>query len=183
MRVIKLLIVCVGILPTVSMLLCLGCQNARVTDPDQSAIMAGAVDMFTRIKLRDKSAIYENEFPYLREDTDLEDFLNNTFIKGYFADTLEAMQIDSIIVQDTMISGKKIALAFVQMEYRLADSSLFVNKIRLLYFNIDNTWLKPTLSRVARQNEFEEEIRVYWEAVREKQRADSVANAQSGSSQ
>lgn len=140
-----------------------GCEKKGIVDPDRAAITDRCIDLFTRIKLHDRSAIYENEFPYVKDRMNLQEFLSKPIIANYKSDTLNALQMDSITVwEDT-------AYLYVQMEYVHADSSLSVKPLKLRWFKQDSIWIKPSVSTLGGQREFEEEIRIYWEAVREKQ--------------
>ena len=154
-------------------LMIMSCQSDRSAEPTKALLMKKTEDLFTRIKVLDYAVIYEDEFPYLREETPLEDFLRNRYMQWYKADTMQAIQIDSVSLwEDT-------AYVHMMMEWVLADSSLKVDTIQLKWYKIDGQWYKPSLSSYERQNEFEEELRVYWEAVgeiekRQKQSSDST---------
>jgi hypothetical protein len=140
------------------------CQSEGPIDSTESMIVQKTQELFTRIKVRDYSVIWENEFPYMREESPLEEYLNNPYMKWYQADTLAAVQIDSVTVwEDT-------AYAHMQLEWLLADSTFDVNSINLRWYHRNDEWVKPTLSIFGRQLEFEEELRVYWEAVERMQR-------------
>lgn len=142
-------------------LMLISCQSDRSTDPARDLLVKKTAELFTRIKVMDYTVIYEDEFPYFREETPREDFLRNPYMQWYKADTMQAIQIDSVSLwEDT-------AYVHMKMEWVLADSSLKVDTIRLKWYKIDGQWYKPSLSSYDRQKEFEEELRVYWEAVRE----------------
>jgi len=154
-------------------LMIMSCQSDRPMDPTKALIMKKTEDLFTRIKVLDYSVIYEDEFPYFREETSLEDYLRNRYLQWYKADTMRAIQIDSVSLWDDT------AYVHMMMEWVLADSSLKVDTIRLKWYKIDGQWYKPSLSYYERQKEFEEELRVYWEAVgevekRQKQSSDTL---------
>ena len=153
-------------------LMIMSCQSDRPMDPTKALIMKKTEDLFTRIKVLDYSVIYEDEFPYFREETSLEDYLRNRYLQWYKADTMRAIQIDSVSLWDDT------AYVHMMMEWVLADSSLKVDTIRLKWYKIGGQWYKPSLSYYERQKEFEEELRVYWEAVgeiekRQKQSSDT----------
>jgi hypothetical protein len=116
-------------------------------------------ELFTRIKARDYSVLWENEFPYMREESPLEEYLNNGYMKWYRADTLVAVQIDSVSLWgDT-------AYAHMETEWILSDSTYKVDTIGLRWWYRGDEWIKPTISVIQKQLEFEEELRIYWEAV------------------
>jgi len=147
------------------------CQQKAV-DPVKSEIMQKTEDMFTRIKVRDFAVIWENEFPYMRDESPLEEYLNNAYMKWYRADTLTAVQIDSVVVWD-----QDTAYAYMETEWLLADSSFKVDSIRLRWHYSGDEWIKPTISVMDRQKDYEEELRVYWEAVKQMQQADSTQDS------
>ncbi len=140
-----------------------GCEKQAVLDPDRAAITDRCIDLFTRLKVNDRTVIYENEFPYVRDQMDLQEFLSMPRIAAYKSDTLNALQIDSVNV------WKDTAYLYLQMEYVHADSSLSIKPLKLRWYKQDSTWIKPSGSTLEKQKEVEEEIRIYWEAVREKQ--------------
>jgi hypothetical protein len=114
-----------------------------------------------RIKANDYTVIYEYEFPYLKEQIELEEYLKNRYITYYKPDTLVAIEIDSAAI------GQDSAYVHMKTEWVHADSSLSVDTIKLLWLRSGEEWYKPTLSNMGKQEEYEEELRVYWEAVRE----------------
>lgn len=142
-------------------LFCSGCTETTPVDPDAELLMQKSQDLFMRIKANDYEVIYENEFPYLREMIDIEEYLKNRYITYYKPDTLVAIEIDSATV------GADTAYVHMKTEWVHADSSFSVDTIKLLWLRVDEDWYKPTLSNMAKQEEYEEELRVYWEAVRE----------------
>lgn len=139
------------------------CESGKPVDSTENFIMKKTENLFIRIKVRDYSVIWENEFPYMREESPLEEYLNNAYMKWYNADTLVAVQVDSVTLWDDT------AYAHMELEWLLADSSFDQDTIRLRWHYSGDEWIKPTLSIIDRQLEFEEELRVYWEAVRQMQ--------------
>jgi hypothetical protein len=155
-----------------------GCE--RPTTPPDVAVQTVEKNvrmLFTRLKLADKAVLWENEYPYLHEDMEFENYLQNPYIAQYRTDTLMAMQIDSITMGDSLVSGHRNAIAYLEMEYLLADSSFSVNKIRMPWVEVDGKWIKPNASSMDKQVQFEEDVRMYWEAVREKERGETPASS------
>ncbi|MCP4569446.1 MAG: hypothetical protein GY841_17865 [FCB group bacterium] len=137
------------------------CQADEDPAIDQRIILDKTYELFLRAKVNDKAVMYENEFPYLREERDLEEYLANKYVKAYNADTLVALQVDSVLV-----TGDS-ALSYLRLEFVQADSSFNISEMALRWRKYDDVWIKPSLSEPAKQLEFEEELRIYWEAVRE----------------
>lgn len=135
------------------------CRSESPTDATEDLILRKTEDLFTRIKVRDFSVIWENEYYYMRDESPLEEYLNNPYMQWYKPDTLEAIELDSVWVWDDS------AYAFMKTEWLRSDSTFKVDTIRLRWVYWGEEWLKPTLSVAERQLQFEEELRIYWEAV------------------
>jgi hypothetical protein len=163
-----------GVLLILLILSLFACQSEAPTDSIEAMLLQKTENLFTRIKVRDFAAIWEIEYPYMRDESPLEEYLNNPYMQWYNPDTLEAVELDSATVWDDS------AYAFMKTEWLLADSTFKVDTIRLRWVYHGEEWLKPTLSHVGKQLEFEEELRVYWEAVeRMKKKKEEKEAAQS----
>jgi len=139
-----------------------GCQQKTAPTADQKEILEKGIDLFARVKVNDFAVIYRNEFPYLQDRMPLEEYLEK-YTRGYNPDSLDAIQMDSVKVwNDT-------AYIFMQLEYVHADSTYTVNPIRLRWYKMPDGWIKPSLSRIDKQEEFEEEIRMYLDAIKERE--------------
>jgi len=137
------------------------CESQKASvDPNIKRIEDRTEELFTRSKVLDYEVLYSDEFPYMRDETPLEDYLKNSYIQWGRIDTLAALQIDSV-----NIFGDS-AYAYLQIEYILSDSSRSVRAIPLIWYRVNDTgWAHPVISSLQRQKEYEEEIRMYWEAV------------------
>lgn len=143
-----------------------GCDTGTRLTQDQKEIIDNCINLFTHLKVNDHIVLYENEFPYLHEERDLQEYLDLPGIMGYSADTLLAIQIDSVTVWET-----DTAYIHMQLEYMFSDSSAEVQSIRMRWWNVGDTiWIRPSITHILKQQEFEEELRVYWEAVKEIER-------------
>lgn len=141
------------------------CESKKAVDPNIKRIEDKTEELFTRSKVLDYEVLYENEFPYMRDEMPLDEYLKNRYIQWGRVDTLAALQIDS-----ATIFGDS-AYVYLQIEYLLSDSSLSLRDIPLIWYRVDDTtWAHPVISNLKRQKEYEEEIRVYWEAVRAMQK-------------
>lgn len=140
-----------------------GCLEEKVqpVDPEIQIIYDGCKELFTRIKVRDYEGIWDFEYPYLYEERSLASFLGDNKLQYYKPDTLLAIEIDSIIMR-----GVDSALCHMKLEWLLADSSVSTQNIALGWYKVDGRWCKPTVSRAKKQREFEEEMQMYWDAVR-----------------
>jgi len=143
-----------------------GCGKGPGLSEDQRQIIDNCINLFTRLKVHDHVVLYENEFPYMHEERDLQEYIDLPGIMAYSADTLLAIQIDSVTVWDT-----DTAYIHMQLEYLYSDSTTEVTPIRMRWWNVGDTiWIRPSITHILKQREFEEELRVYWEAVKEIER-------------
>lgn len=147
------------------------CQREKALDPDRQEIMTRCVDLFARIKVSDFRILYENEFPYLQDRVDLAEYMSAQVFTKPAPDSLEGIQMDSIKVWDDS------AYYFLQLEYVRSDSTYLTYPVRNRWYKMDGRWFKPTLSSMDKQKEYEEEVRVYWEAVKEKQAEEAKSKA------
>ncbi len=102
------------------------CKKESPEVTTRSMLAQKTQDLFTRVKVHDYAVIWENEYPYMREDSPLEEYLNNAYMKWYNPDTLVAIQIDSVVLWDDTAAN-----TFMELEWVLADSSFDVDTIRL----------------------------------------------------
>jgi hypothetical protein len=147
------------------------CQREKGLDPDRQEIMKKCVDLFARIKVSDFRVLYENEFPYLKDRVDVNEYMSAKVFTQPSPDSLEGIQMDSIKVWPDS------AYYFLQLEFMRSDSTYFTYPVRNRWYKMDGHWFKPTMSTLDKQKEFEEEVRVYWEAVKEKQAEEAKSKA------
>ncbi|NMC45181.1 MAG: hypothetical protein GYA46_14770 [candidate division Zixibacteria bacterium] len=140
-----------------------GCQQEKRLDPDRAEITARCIEYFARVKVSDFRVMYDFELPYLKDRADLTEYLGAKVFSQPAPDSLEGIQIDSIGVWGDS------AYAFLHLEYLRSDSTYITHPVRNRWYKMDGHWIKPTMSTLEKQKEYEEEIRIYWEAVREKQ--------------
>ena len=145
-----------------------GCNSGPNLTEDQQQIMENCIELFTRLKVNDHNVLYENEFPYVHEERDLEEYLAYPGIAGYRADTLLAIEVDSVTIWEP-----DTAYVHMKLEYMFSDSTTEVSTIRMRWWNVgDSMWIRPSSSHIRGQLDFEEELRVYWDAVREIEKRD-----------
>jgi hypothetical protein len=112
-----------------------------VDNPQVAAIQEALTEAITRWHYGDKSVLYENEFPYLRSERTLEEYLDHRQIKYTNADSVEALR-----VLDVQFFGSDSADARVEalLVGSRGDTVRSVDVFRLYYFG--GRWIKPTLS-------------------------------------
>ncbi len=128
------------------------------------AIQESLNEVVARWHHGDKAVLYDNEFPYLREDFTFEDYLENKQVKMLQADSLAAMKI-----KDVQLLGKDSAIVDVDVIFvgPLGDTSHLDNTYVMYYHG--GRWLRPTLSGYVQQMERDTDRRI----------ADSTAAAES----
>jgi hypothetical protein len=165
------------IIVSLAVMMLASCHSQKAIDPDIKRIEDKTEELFTRSKVLDYNVLYESEFPYMRDETPLEEYLKNRYIQWGRIDTLAAMQIDS-----ATIFGDS-AYVYLQIEYILSDSSLSERAIPFIWYRVNDTgWAHPVISNLQSQKEYEEEIKMYWDAVHEMQKEqgnDSASQADS----
>jgi len=117
-----------------------------------------------RLRYRDKSYIYELEFPYYREENTFDKFLENGKIRQAKADTLEFVDIVELIMYEP-----DSAVAYVEVHFKGPTGKETILKgDSLTFYWYGGRWIRPTVSTYDAQRQLDE-IR---------QRADSSAQAE-----
>jgi len=133
--------------------------SAAVTDTGQSlsqndeleALMNEAMD---RLRYQDKTFIYENEFRYYRDKFTYDDYLKERAISLANADTLE--HIDVI---NSTFFGKDSVKLDVDVIFKGPSGKKTVKRENglTLYWH-EGKWIKPTVSNIIAQKEYEDII-------------------------
>lgn len=160
-QIIEKLIIWTIVVALASSMGLVGCQDEKPPDPELQIIYDECKKLFTRIKVRDFEGIWECEYPYMWEERSLESYLGDYRLQRYKPDTLLAVEIDSV-----RMWGVDSAKCHMKLEWLLSDSTLATEAIELAWFKVDGQWYKPTVSMQFKQIEYEEEMKIYWEAVR-----------------
>ncbi|MCH9023826.1 MAG: hypothetical protein IH931_00700 [candidate division Zixibacteria bacterium] len=163
---------------TILILLVLGCgENKETTQKVESteqnpATPEGKEKLFEdilnktmdRLRYRDKSYIYELEFPYYREENTFDKFLENGKIRGAKADTLEFVDIVKLSMYEP-----DSAVAYVEVHFKGPTGKETILKgDSLTFYWYGDKWIRPTISTYDAQHQLDD-IR---------QRADSAAQAE-----
>jgi hypothetical protein len=151
-------------------LLLSGCQSNPETSADEKAIQAKMENLFMRLKANDKAVMWENELPYLHDEMDWETYQTHPAVAFFSADSLIAIQIDSVTVFGDS------AHIHMHTEYRRKWGNLSGEEVALPYYKYDGHWYKTMVSELPRQYEYDEELRMYREAIQEKEK-DKAAKA------
>jgi len=131
----------------------------RVMSADEREINAVLQEIFWRVKANDNSALYDNEFAYLRKKITLDEYL-----KGVRFRRTRKPNSDSIIVL-TLDSAKvtgDTAVAYLTLTAQ-GDSAAHFIKSQQYLFREDGRWIKPISTNFRDNNDFYRRIRQYEE--------------------
>ena len=123
--------------------------------PDIVAIEQQLNDVLTRLRYGDKSGLYENEFDYFTDETTFDKYLEMGQIRWANADTLAFLEVRDIEYFDHDSALVKVTVHF---ENATGHKSFLDDKIILYYHN--GRWIKPTVTVIDLQVDYEEKIRV-----------------------
>jgi len=165
-----------AILAAISILLLAGCggeqdQETQKTTPDAvegedtatasdgksadfRAVEAVIDETIIRLKYGDKSGLYENEFEYLRDEETFEDYLQHGEVKWANADSLDHVEVADITFYD-----RDSALVDAVFHFVASDGTESKSETQLMAYYHNGQWIKPYVSRIDHQLEYEELIR------------------------
>lgn len=125
--------------------------SAMTKDDQIEAIMNEAMD---RLRYKDKSFIYENEFRYYRDKFTFDDYLKERRIASAQADTLEFIDVLNVTY-----FGEDSAKADVEVHFKgpSGKETIRPEKGVTLYWH-EGKWIKPTVSNVIAQKEYDDII-------------------------
>jgi hypothetical protein len=115
-----------------------------------AAIQETLTEAITRWHYGDMTVLYENEFPYLRDEHTLEEYLDHRNIKTVSADSVEALIVKSVDFYGSDSADAKVDIIFVG---DTGDTTRRIDTYRVYYY--DGRWIKPTLSSWTPQMEHE----------------------------
>ena len=103
-----------------------------------------------RLRLGDKSALYENEFPYLRAENTFDDYLTMRKIQFANADSVKFVEVTGLAMYGHDSADASVVVHF---EGPSGIPTEFADRITVYYH--DGQWIKPTASNIAGQVEYE----------------------------
>lgn len=105
-----------------------------------------------RLRYKDKSYIYELEFPYYREENTFDEFLKNGKIRGAKADTLEFVDIVELIMYEP-----DSAVAYVEVHFKGPTGKETILKgDSLTFYWYGGKWVRPTVSTYDAQRQLDD---------------------------
>jgi hypothetical protein len=140
-----------------------GTQQVLLTPADSiNAMMNEAME---RLRLGDKSYLFDLEFEYLQDDITYDDYLNMAQIKWASADTITHVEI-----RDVELFDHDSALVDVTLHFEGVTGKKSYHRDKTVVYYHRGRWIKPTVSVIDMQAAYDEKIRV----------ADSAAKAEAG---
>ena len=132
-------------------------------EADRQQIQDDLTEVIARWHNGDRGALYENEFPYVRDRYTYDDYLKFREM-SLDADTVTAMN-----VQDVTFFGRDSARVKVEVVFQGPTGKISKRLDNYRMFNSNGRWIRPTVGRVDLQRQ--------WDSIRHV--ADSAAEAES----
>ena len=111
-------------------------------------------ETIVRLRYRDKSGLYENEFEYLRDEENLDQYVKHGEVIWANADSLERVEIN-----DIRFFERDSAWIQVTFHFMGASGKEHISSGKLNAYYHHGRWIKPYMSTYVRQMEYEELIR------------------------
>jgi len=127
-------------------------DTTALTEDDRiEQIMNEAMD---RLRYKDKTFLYENEFAYYREKFTFDDYLKERAIASANADTLEYIDVRSVTY-----FGEDSAKAYIEVHFKgLSGKETVLEENGVPLYRHEGRWIKPTVSNVIAQREYDDII-------------------------
>lgn len=117
-------------------------------------------EAMARDRYKDNSAFYENEFQYLTDKEDFDTYIEHGEIKFERNDWVNKLDVISL---DLFNHDSAYVGVHVHLEYINGDTISTTDTIVVYYHN--NRWIKPTISVIKNQVEYEKLIKAAEEAA------------------
>ncbi len=126
----------------------------------KDTIEAELSEAMERLRLHDNSGLYENEFDYLTDETSFDEYLTFGQITSHPPGDVTALVVDSLFMY-----AHDSADVWVTINLEMKDGSTQeLTEQRLVVYYHNNKWIKPTVSVIKNQVEYEDLIRQAEEA-------------------
>jgi hypothetical protein len=142
----------------------IGPDFSRFGDREQDAqeIWANVDNTIERLRYGDKTGLYENEFAYFRDEKTMDDYLIHGEVSWANADSLSHIE-----VLDIIFYGRDSALVDANMHSLSASGEVAPSFVRWTAHYHEGRWIKPYMSRMNFQLEFDELLRQADDAANE----------------
>jgi hypothetical protein len=121
---------------------------------DWTAIQTMVDEVITRLSYGDKSGLYENEFSYLRAQETFDDYIKHGEVKWANTDSLNFVEIVNITFY-----GRDSALMNALFHLRSGNQQVEKSPMILMAYNHDGRWIRPYMSSIDRQLDYDKLIR------------------------
>ncbi|HDL00707.1 MAG TPA: hypothetical protein ENH23_00545 [candidate division Zixibacteria bacterium] len=126
----------------------------------KDTIEASLAEAMERLRLHDNSGLYENEFAYLTDETSFDEYLTFGQITQRPPGSVTNLAVDSL-----EMFAHDSASVWVTINVELQDGSVKeLTEQKLVVYYHNNRWIKPTVSVIKNQVEYEDLIRQAEEA-------------------
>lgn len=116
---------------------------------DKEQVKHDIIEFFERMREGDKTVLYEHEHEYYKIEHSLNEYYTFEQIMVYQYDTMKAITVDSVsITADT-------ATAYIQVTYELRAGGETTQGYPVRMYRQDGRWIKPSLSYIGLQIEYE----------------------------
>ncbi len=126
----------------------------------QDTIQASLWEAMERLLYFDNSGLYENEFSYYTDEHSFDKYLTYAQITYHAPGEVISLEVDSL-----EMFAHDSALAWVTIELKFAEDKIQeMTEQRLIVYYHNDKWIKPTISVIKNQLEYEDLIRQAEEA-------------------
>ncbi len=132
---------------------------------DERLIAEMINEAMIRLRYKDKSVLYDNEFEYLRDDVTYDEYLKMDQIRWAQADSITYVEVRNVDFFDA-----DSALVDVTVNFEGPTGHKSYHRDRITVYHHQGRWIKPTVSVIDMQLDYEHKIHV----------ADSAAAAEAG---
>lgn len=122
---------------------------------EEAAIEETLNEVVTRLRYGDKSGLYDNEFEYATDETTFDDYLTKGEIRYAQADTITFIEVRHVKFFDHDSAAVDVTVHF---EGPTGKKSYLRDKI--VVYHHKGRWIKPTVSIIDLQADYQEKIRV-----------------------
>jgi len=121
---------------------------------DWAEIMAMVDDVITRLSYKDRSGLYENEFPYLRAQEKFDNYIKRGEVVWANTDSLDYIEIKNITFFNR--DSALVEAVFHNINENPKEPAA---TMPLMAYYWDGRWIRPYVSTINHQLEYDELIR------------------------
>lgn len=126
----------------------------------EDTIEAALSEAMERLRYFDNSGLYENEFAYLTDETSFDEYLTFGQITYHPPGEVIALGIDSL---EMFAHDSAVAWVTISLEFQNGSVEEMTEQMLTVYYH-KNKWIKPTVSVIKNQVEYDDLIKQAEEA-------------------